>query len=201
MTIPPFVFSTQVFTDRERAFADQQLILRSLWACCTVVAMVGFLLPLPAVLVSALARVPFSDKMLHFGVYYLLTVIPALHESKANIRLVMTKLVALSIVLELVQLFSGVRSFECLDIVAGCLGVLSGYVAGSTAVLCSPDAGNRIPAARFAPTYSSLTSRTSMEAADVMRWSSTPAASSVAKRPSTYASRSASACLRASGRV
>lgn len=103
-------------------------LLRILWVLMVAAVVAGSMLPAWSAPVRALAYVHINDKLQHFGAYYTLAALPALHESRRALGVIVGVLLGLAIGLEFVQLCSGGRSFEVADMVAGACGVGAGLL-------------------------------------------------------------------------
>ena len=92
---------------------------------------VGSLLPSGSAAKRAMDALNVSDKLWHFLAYFVLMLLPALHERRFVTALQAVGLVSLGLVLEFGQnLFSG-RSFDAGDVVANVAGVLSALAAAT----------------------------------------------------------------------
>lgn len=94
----------------------------------------GSILPESSLPVRALAKFHISDKLQHFGAYYGLAALPALHESRQVLAFIAVLLLALAGGLELGQIYSSGRSFEAADALAGSCGVVAGLLLRFVAV-------------------------------------------------------------------
>jgi VanZ family protein len=69
-----------------------------------------------------------SDKLLHFVAYFVLMLLPALHEARLSTALHAVGIVALGFTLEFLQSRFAGRSFDAGDVVGNLAGVLAGLV-------------------------------------------------------------------------
>lgn len=113
--------------DREILERAHQL-LRVLWVLAALAVVVGSLLPPSSAAIRALSGI--SDKAIHFLAYFVLGILPALHERMLTAALMIVASIGLGVALEFGQrTFSG-RSFEMADMVADGCGALSGLLLG-----------------------------------------------------------------------
>lgn len=104
--------------------------LRILWLLAILADVVASLLPADSLPIRTLGELRLSDKFEHLAMYAAVAMLPAIHERRRFIAAVSLGAVALGVVLEYVQLFSGWRDFEYGDMVASAAGVGIGVAAG-----------------------------------------------------------------------
>jgi VanZ family protein len=103
-------------------------ILRALWLVAVMMVVVGSLLPADSASIEALDRLGISDKIEHFLAYFVLVLLPAIHERRRFVAGCALGAVALGIALEFVQLYSPGRTFEIADMLADAAGVVCGLI-------------------------------------------------------------------------
>ncbi|HEY1206198.1 MAG: VanZ family protein [Bryobacteraceae bacterium] len=103
-------------------------ILIFLWAITIVGVVIGELLPGNSGIMQAVAATGINDKLLHFGSYCLLTLVPVTTFRRNNAILCLIGLAVLGGVLELLQLLVPGRSCEIADEAANMAGLAGGAV-------------------------------------------------------------------------
>lgn len=104
--------------------------LRTFWAAAALTVVVGSLLPAESVPVRLAARLPVSDKALHFCAYAVLAFLPVIHERIRTAAAIAVCLTAAGVAVEFGQAFLGSRFFETADMAANGGGVLFGVLVG-----------------------------------------------------------------------
>jgi len=104
--------------------------LRILWIVCLAVVIVGSLLPGDSAAMRALDKLDVNDKVEHLLAYAVLAFLPAIHERRRNLVVVLILAAALGVLLEFGQLYSPGRSFDIYDMLADAVGIIIGTVAG-----------------------------------------------------------------------
>ncbi len=99
-----------------------------MWLAAFLAVIVGSLLPSQSAPIRLLARLPVSDKVLHFSAYALLAFLPVLYERMRTAMAVAAGLAAIGVLLELGQAYLGERFFEPADIAANGCGVIFGIL-------------------------------------------------------------------------
>jgi VanZ family protein len=99
-----------------------------LWAITVAGVVIGELLPGNSAIMQAVAATRINDKLLHFGSYCLLTLVPATTFRRNNAILCLIGLAVLGGVLELLQLLVPGRSCEIADEAANTAGLVAGAV-------------------------------------------------------------------------
>jgi len=105
-------------------------ILRGLWMAAIVLVVVSSLLPSNSLPIKALDNLGISDKLEHCIAYLVLAILPGIHESRRFITAAALGAVAMGVILEFGQLYSGWRDFEVGDMVADAIGVCVGLAFG-----------------------------------------------------------------------
>ncbi|HEY1240567.1 MAG TPA: VanZ family protein [Bryobacteraceae bacterium] len=104
--------------------------LRTVWFAAIGVVIVASLLPSNSLPMRALDWLDFSDKFEHALAYFVLALLPALHERRSFVAAAALGAAGLGIALEYGQLYSGWRDFEVGDMIADAIGVCGGVLAG-----------------------------------------------------------------------
>ena len=104
--------------------------LRVLWFAAIGVVIVASLLPSSSLPMRALDRLKISDKLEHALAYFVLALLPTLHERRAFIAVAAVGAAGLGVALEYGQLYSGWRDFEVGDMIADAVGVCIGVATG-----------------------------------------------------------------------
>ncbi|HEY6989960.1 MAG TPA: hypothetical protein VH369_16310 [Bryobacteraceae bacterium] len=103
--------------------------VRILWMVLILTDIVASLLPSDSPPIRTLDQLV-NDKLEHMAMYAAIAVLPVIYERRRIIILVSAGAVALGVVLEYVQRFTGWRDFEYGDMVASAAGVCVGLIAG-----------------------------------------------------------------------
>ncbi len=98
------------------------------WAITVVGVTVGELLPGNSAIMQAVAATHINDKILHFGAYCLLTLVPVAVFRRSNAILCLFGLVLMGGALELLQQLVPGRSCDIADEIANTAGVAAGAV-------------------------------------------------------------------------
>lgn len=104
--------------------------LRILWFAAIGVVIVASLLPSSSLPMRALDWLEISDKVEHALAYFVLALLPTLHERRSFIAVAAVGAAGLGVALEYGQLYSGWRDFEVGDMIADAVGVCIGVAAG-----------------------------------------------------------------------
>ena len=70
----------------------------------------------------------FNDDLVHFGVYFFLTIVVFAASKKTHYLSLLILLTIMGTSIEIAQYFTGLRNFEYMDIIANSIGVLGGYL-------------------------------------------------------------------------
>ncbi len=98
-----------------------------LWVLAVCIDVIGSLSPHTSVVMKVVARLPVSDKVLHFSAYVLLAGLATLGLNQTMTALLSAGSMALlGLLLELGQYFVPGRTPEIADELANCLGVVCG---------------------------------------------------------------------------
>ena len=108
----------------------QRRILRALWCFLAVLVAVISLVPAAAAPIRWIDQAGLSDKALHAAGYLPLAFLPALHERRRRVALLVAVSMLLGVALEYAQSLVDGRSFEAGDMVANGAGLLAGLLAG-----------------------------------------------------------------------
>ena len=128
-----------------------QKVTWTVWIVTLVLVISGELLPGTSPPMRWVSSTGISDKVLHYGAYTLLAVIPILgFAPAAGVRWALA-MIPLGVVLEFVQKAVPGRSFELGDITANTLGVLTGIAAGCAGRKILSIAAMRLPEGRHGP--------------------------------------------------
>ena len=100
-----------------------------MWLVAILMVIVGSLLPGSSAPIRALSQLPVSDKLDHGMAYAVLAWLPAAHERRKAVVAAAIGAVAMGIVLEYLQLYSGWRDFEVGDMIADAAGAGCGLLA------------------------------------------------------------------------
>jgi len=120
-------------------FIRRNALLRVCWCGAILAVVICSLLPADSLPMVAISRVPVNDKAEHFGAYFVLAILPAIHERWRFVTVAALGAIVLGVGLEFGQNYSPGRSFEILDMLADSLGVCSGLAVGFR--LDSPSSG------------------------------------------------------------
>jgi len=71
-----------------------------------------------------------SDKVEHYAVYAVLMLLPAIHERRGFVIAAAIGALALGVLLEFAQLYTGWRDFEVGDMIADAIGICFGLAMG-----------------------------------------------------------------------
>jgi VanZ family protein len=104
--------------------------LRAVWLLAVGLVALVSVLPPASKPIQLLAALTVADKLLHFGAYAALGLLPALHERRAVLVGMVALVMAEGMALEFAQDSVPGRSFEWLDMVANCAGVVTGAWVG-----------------------------------------------------------------------
>ena len=104
--------------------------LRIAWLICLLAIIVGSLLPAESAPMLALDKLAINDKVQHLLAYCFLAFLPAIHEGRRNLAVLLVMAPALGVLLEFGQLYSPGRSFDVYDMVADAAGVIIGAAVG-----------------------------------------------------------------------
>ena len=122
-------------------FIAAKRLLRILWLLAIWIVVIGSLLPETSSAIQALNRLKISDKIEHFAAYAVLAFLPAIHERPKFTVAAVIGAIALGVILEFGQLYSGWRNFEIGDMLAdaagACFGVAAGIPMRSTEIIRS----------------------------------------------------------------
>jgi len=105
-------------------------LLRILWVVAVAIVVTASLLPSTSFPMRAMDRLHISDKLQHVAAYAVIALLPAIHEKRKVLIAAAIGAVALGILLEFGQLYSGWRDFDVMDMVADAAGVAVGVAAG-----------------------------------------------------------------------
>jgi len=101
-----------------------------LWALCLLSVIVGSLLPASGPIMSQVAQLHVSDKLLHFSAYTLLAFLPALSlQTWRRILFTAAALIFMGLCLEFAQHLIPGRASDMRDELANTLGVITGTLA------------------------------------------------------------------------
>ena len=104
-------------------------LIRSLWILTILGVVVGSLLPAGGPVMTQVARLHVSDKILHFSAYAVLSIIPALaFQRRRSVLLTAAALVVLGLALEFAQHIVPGRSTDMRDELANTAGVAAGIL-------------------------------------------------------------------------
>jgi VanZ family protein len=104
--------------------------LRMGWALALLAILIGSLLPNASAPMRLVGWLHLQDKLLHFGGYAMAALLPALHERRRALAVIVLALIAFGVFIEFAQTLTVDRSFELPDIVADAGGVLFGLILG-----------------------------------------------------------------------
>lgn len=107
--------------------------LRAVWLCAVASVIAASLLPGSSPAIQMLDAIEFDDLVEHFAAYAALAFLPALHERRGAIPMILAALMAMGVALEFGQLQVQGRSFETADMAADAAGLLVGLAAGLAA--------------------------------------------------------------------
>jgi VanZ family protein len=96
-----------------------------------VCVMAVSLVPSDSAVKRAMDALDVSDKLLHFLAYFMLMLLPALHERRLATAPLAVGLISLGVVLEFSELLVAGRSYELGDMLANAAGVLVGLAAAA----------------------------------------------------------------------
>ncbi len=113
-----------------REAGRRSIILRIAWLICLVAVIVGSLLPAESAPMRALDKLAINDKVQHLLAYALLAFLPAIHERRRTVALLIFLAPTLGVFLEYGQLYSPGRSFDVRDMLANAAGVGIGAAIG-----------------------------------------------------------------------
>ena len=117
--------------DRLREQHKRTLIL-ALWGLLMACVVVGSVLPATSPMIEAVGRMHISDKMLHFGAYLVLSVLPLIGFRERRRGMVAAlSMFLLGLLLEDAQGYAPGRAVEFGDVIANGAGVVCGRAAGS----------------------------------------------------------------------
>jgi VanZ family protein len=105
-------------------------VLRGVWLLAAGVVGLLSVLPPASKPIQLLAALTVADKLLHFGAYAVLGLLPAMHERRAVLVGTLALVMVEGLALEFAQDFVPGRSFEWLDLAANWAGVVSGAWVG-----------------------------------------------------------------------
>lgn len=105
-------------------------LLRAGWGVWLVAVVIGSLLPAESGPMVALDTLDINDKLEHLIGYLLLALLPAIHERRRVVAVLVPLLPVLGVALEFGQLYSPGRSFDTYDMLADVVGVIIGAVLG-----------------------------------------------------------------------
>jgi VanZ family protein len=114
----------------EPGTATAKKVLRFAWVVAIATVTTASLLPSSSFPMRAIDRLHISDKMEHLAAYAVLAFLPAIHERRKTVIATASGVIALGVLLEFGQLYSGWRDFEVADMVADAAGVGAGVTAG-----------------------------------------------------------------------
>ena len=103
--------------------------LRIAWLCTLTCVVAISLAPSDSTPKRTMDALNVSDKLLHFVAYFVLMLLPALHETRLSTALHAVGIVALGITVEFLQSPLAGRPFDAGDVVANLAGVLAALVA------------------------------------------------------------------------
>jgi hypothetical protein len=103
-------------------------LLRCLWIAMMALVIFGSLAPAGSAPIQALGAFSINDKVMHFGSYIPLGLLPLLTERRKRAFLAVGLMAALGVALEFGQMFSEGRSPELLDAVADFAGLAIGVL-------------------------------------------------------------------------
>lgn len=107
----------------------QRQWLRILWVCALIVVITGSLLSPKSKPMELIDELPVSDKIEHFSAYFVLALLPALHERAHVAWSLAGAMILLGVALEYGQFYeANGRDFEYLDMVADTAGVITGML-------------------------------------------------------------------------
>ena len=104
--------------------------LRILWSVCLVVVIIGSLLPADSAAMRTLDKLDINDKVQHILAYAALGFLPAIHERRRTLAVLLVLAAALGVLLEYGQLYSPGRSFDVYDMLADAIGIVIGAAIG-----------------------------------------------------------------------
>src|SRR4051812_21956477 len=108
----------------------QKLLLRLVWLLWLIAVIVGSLLPGNTTAMRAINELHVNDKVQHYVGYALLGFLPALHERRRTLTLLLLFSAVMGVLLEVGQLYSPERSLDVFDMVADFMGIVSGSLLG-----------------------------------------------------------------------
>jgi VanZ family protein len=123
----------------------------AIWIVMLALVVSGELLPGTSPPMRWVSSTGISDKVLHYGAYTLLAVIPMLGFAQTGGSLWALAMILLGVALEFAQRVVPGRSFELGDITANTLGVLTGVAAGWAGRKIRSIAAVREPKERHGP--------------------------------------------------
>ncbi len=106
------------------------MTLRIAWLICFVAVIAGSLLPADSAPMRALDKLAIDDKVQHLLAYALLAFLPAIHERRRNLVVLLVMAPAMGVFLEFGQLYSPGRTFDVHDMLANAAGVAIGAAIG-----------------------------------------------------------------------
>ena len=109
---------------------QRRRLLRIAWLLLLGCVVAGSLLPSCTPPMRVLEALNVGDKVWHFSAYFILMLLPGLHETRWVSALLALNSASVGVVLEFGQKLVTGRSFELADIAANIAGVLCGVVAG-----------------------------------------------------------------------
>ena len=104
-------------------------LLRIAWLCTLACVVVGSLVPRGSALKHAVDALNPSGYLWHLLAYFLLALLPALHETRVTLGLQIVATLAIGLMLEFAQERFSNRAFDAGDLVANVAGVLAGLTA------------------------------------------------------------------------
>ena len=109
----------------------KQWAIRTVWCAATALVAVSSLLPDDSPLMKTVDQFDISDKILHFGAYFVLSLLAIASQTTRRRSLIAALLMGvLGIVLEGLQGLTPTRSADILDAITGSIGVICGTSLG-----------------------------------------------------------------------
>ncbi|MBN8730183.1 MAG: hypothetical protein J0L64_06540 [Acidobacteria bacterium] len=104
--------------------------LRAAWCALVLLVVAGSLIPGSTVLIRAVDSLQVDDQWIHLSAYFLLSLLPAVHERPAVALNMGALAVLLGFAIECGQIFVADRTFQWADAAANAAGVVMGASSG-----------------------------------------------------------------------